>query len=123
MNYPIKAAENRLRFYEFGGMPTFYIYSRFVDTVGKNWMGEQDLYCATAAEREQTVACIRKALDEYRPFAQRRTAFMDAHRKLADGVYETVYSDGWHTVVNYTEADFRFDDRIVPAKDLLQFQG
>ena len=123
VNYPIKAAENKLRFYEYGGMPTFYLYSRFVDTVGKNWMGEQDLYCATAAEREQTVACMRKALDEYRPFAQRRTAFMDAHRKRADGVYETIYSDGWHTVVNYTDADFPLDGRVVPAKDLIQFRG
>ena len=40
-----------------------------------------------------------------------------------DGVYETLCSDGWHTVVNYTDADFRFDGRVVPAKDLIQFHG
>ena len=122
VNLPIKPADNRLRFYEFGGIPVMYFFSRFVGEAGfKNWMGDVDLYCATAEQRQESVRQIKAMLDDYRDFAPRRLAFMNEHRKLADGVYETIYSDGWHTVVNYTQADFDLDGRIVPAGDLIQF--
>lgn len=41
---------------------------------------------------------------------------------LADGVFETVYSDGHHTIVNYTDKAFSINGYTVPANDLLLFQ-
>lgn len=124
VNFFLKAPENKLRFYEFGGFPVVYFYSRFVDEGTRtNWMGQEDMYCATAAQREESARIIKAMLDDYRGFSQRRLAFMEEHKKLAPGVFETVYSDGWHTVVNYTDTDYCFDGHTVPAKDLLQFRA
>jgi hypothetical protein len=122
VNYFLKSPDTRLRFYEFGGIPVVYFYSRFV-TEGQrtNWMGQEDMRCATDAERKESARIIKTMLEEYHPIAQRRLAFMDAHHKLTDGVYETVYSDGWRTVVNYTDKSFLHCGRIIPAKDLIQY--
>lgn len=122
VNYMVKNPENRLRFYEFGGIPTLYFFSRFVGENGmKNWMGDQDIYCATQEQRKKSVEQIKRMLEEYHPYARRRLAFMDEHRKIAPGVYESVYSDGYHVVVNYNDEAFTYEGRTIPAKDVLQF--
>lgn len=122
VNYTVKNPENRLRFYEFGGVPTLYFFSRFVGENGmKNWMGDQDIYCATEEQRKESVLQIKKMLEEYHPYARRRLAFLNEHHKLAAGVYESIYSDGYHTVVNYSDTDFTYGGKTVPAKDLIQF--
>jgi len=124
VNYAIKSPRTRLRFYEFGGIPVVYFYSRFVDEGERtNWMGKEDMHCATDAERKESARIIKNMLNEYRPFAQRRLTFMDSHNKLADGIYETVYSDGWHTVVNYTDSEYTYGTHVIPAKDLIQFHA
>ena len=124
VNYFLKSPDTRLRFYEFGGIPVVYFYSRFVNEGERtNWMGKEDMHCSTDLERQESARIIKAMLDEYRPFTRRRLAFLNEHRKCADGVYETVYSDGWHTVVNYTENDYQFGSHTIPAKDLIQFQG
>ncbi len=124
VNYTVKAPENRLRFYEFGGIPVLYFFSRFVGENGmKNWMGDQDMYCATQEQREESVKQMKRMLEDYKPFADRCLAHMDDHRKLTDGVYETTYSDGYHVIVNYTDKPYVFGKVTVPAKDLVQFEG
>lgn len=122
VNYTVKSPENRLKFYEFGGVPTFYFFSRFVGENGmKNWMGDKDIYCATEQERRESVQQIKQVLEEYRPFAQRRLSFLNEHRKIGEGIYESIYGDGYHTVVNYNTFDYQYGDKIVPAKDMIQF--
>ena len=124
VNYFLKSPDTRLRFYEFGGIPVVYFYSRFVNEGERtNWMGKEDMHCATETERKESARIIKSMLNEYHPFARRRLAFMDDHSKLADGVYETVYSDGWHTVVNYSNSEYTYGTHVVPAKDLIQFHG
>jgi len=124
VNYTIKPAENRLRFYEFGGIPVLYFYSRFVGENGmKNWMGDQDLYCATEEQRQESVRQMKLMMEDYQQFADRTLAFMEDHRKLADGVYETVYSDGVRIVVNYTDKEYQIDSVCVPPKNLIRYES
>lgn len=120
VNYVIKEPVNRLRFHEFGGLPTFYINSKFVDTDGGNCMGDVDLYCATPAQQEESARLIKKGLDDCAMLAGRQTAFMDRHEKLAEGVYRTTYSDGWQVVVNLNDKDYCDGDLRVPAQDMIQ---
>ncbi len=95
VNYTVKEPENRLRFFEFGGIPVLYFFSKFVGENGmKNWMGDTDMYCATPQQRKESVRQMKRMLEDYKPFADLRLAHMDDHKKLAEGVYETTYSDG-----------------------------
>ncbi len=122
VNYTVKEPENRLRFYEFGGIPVLYFFSRFVGENGmKNWMGDQDMYCATPEQRRESVKQMKLMLDDYKPYADRRLAHMDDHKKLEEGVYETTYSDGYHIVVNYSDKPYVSETVTVPAKDLVQY--
>ena len=119
VNYVIKGPVNRLRFHEFGGMPTIYLNSRFVED-GKNWMGDVDLHCATQAQQEESARQIKRELDDCAPLAGRQTAFMERHDKLAEGVYRTTYSDGWQVLVNLNDHDYRDGEITVPALDMIQ---
>lgn len=121
VNYCIKGQDNRLRFYEFGGIPAVYYFSKFVGENGmKNWMGEQDMLCDTVQRCTESVQKLKQMLDEYHPYAARQLAYMDRHDKLADGVYQTTYSDGYRVIVNYTEQDYCCDGERIPGKSFRQ---
>ncbi|MBR4887521.1 MAG: hypothetical protein IKU17_00065 [Clostridia bacterium] len=120
VNYAIKNPENRLKFYEYGGVPAFYVYSKF-KTDGHNWMGQENLFCSTDEERKTTAENIRRVLEEYAPFAEHAAAHMEDHRQLLPGVYETVYSDGGHVIVNYNENAICVKGRTVPGLDMVHF--
>ena len=107
VNTMVKPAVHRLKAYEFGSVPAVYYYSRFVGGERSNWMGESDMRCSTEEELRDSVRRLKAELDAYAPFAPRQLAFMDSHRKLSDGVYETVYSDGWRTVADYNTNEIR----------------
>lgn len=120
VNYVIKEPMNRLRFHEFGGIPAFYINSKFVSTEGKNWMGDVDLFCTTPEQQEEAARQIKKQLDDCAPLAQRQLAFMDRHEIIAPGISRVTYSDGWQVYVNRTDTDYVCDNLTVPAWDLVQ---
>ena len=124
VNFPVKEPDVRLKFYEYGGIPVIYFYSRFVGGADrKNWMGDKDMTCATEEERVESVSRIKKMMEEYRPFAGRQLAFMERHDKLAEGVYQTTYSDGYRVIVNDTEQPFLLGEVCVPAKEVVQVRG
>lgn len=124
VNFMIKNNANRLKFYEYGGIPVLYYFTCFVgaNSVG-DWMGSEDIYCDTDEHRCSSVAKIKTMMEEYRAFSPLQLAFMEDHRMLAEGVFETVYSDGHHTIVNYTDTDFSLDGRTVSAQDVLLFRS
>ena len=119
VNYLIKGPVNRLRFHEFGGLPSFYVNSKFVNLEGKNWMGDVDLYCDTPEQRARTARVIRQTLEDDAPFVPLQSAFLDRHEKLAEGVYRSTFSDGRRLTVNLTDRPVDTDDGTVPAMDLL----
>ncbi len=120
VNYIIKNPINRLKFHEFGGTPSFYIHSKFVDLEEKNWMGTVDLYCGTEQQRIAAARQIQAELKDCEALAPRQLAFMDRYEEIAPGVFCTTYSDGYQVIANETEQVYSDGNVTVPAMGLVQ---
>ncbi|MBQ8525806.1 MAG: hypothetical protein IJ460_03705 [Clostridia bacterium] len=105
MNCTFKEKENLLKLIEYGGRPSYYFYSAFMDN-GNNWMGATDALCDTDEQLKESVAKIKYGLDTCRSIGV-ETEFMENHRKVADNVYETTYSDGTVVTVDYNEKTYK----------------
>lgn len=105
LNYPAKSRDNRLKYFEFGGRPLACVYANFAD--GKDWMGREDLRCDTDDEMKDSVSKIKLMSEDYDWMSEVRYAFMDSHNKIADGVFETVYSNGIRVTVDYNDGTVR----------------
>ena len=92
---------------EYGGRPTFYIYSAFMSN-GRNWMTDAkiDPVLDTDTDMARTVGGIRESWELWQEMGHLAYETMDAHRKVSDGVYETVYSDGTVVVTDYNSGTF-----------------
>ncbi len=109
-----------LRNSEFGGRPLAYFYAKFLSS-GTNWMGDDDLICATDEQLRQAVKAIKKECDEYSRLSDLQMEFMEEHEELAPGVYRTVYSSGDTVIVNYTGTVFEYRSREVQPQSYLRF--
>jgi hypothetical protein len=117
VNYTIKSAKERIDALLFGGSPTFYYYSKFVNTAGANWMGETDLLCDNDEQLGSSVAAIKRACDEYD--ADRQLTFMRSFHRLDGGVCVVKYEDGTTVVGNYGDKDAEYNGITVPALDVV----
>lgn len=122
LNYPVKAPHKRLKFIEFGGRPLFVWYANFL-TGKSNWMGKEDLVCATDDELRAGVAAIKRGYDEFEKLADLQFAFMDDHRLLTPEVSLTTYSQGTRVVVNHGTTPYVFEGVSVPAGDWRRFDA
>ena len=119
LNYPVKAPHKRLKFIEFGGRPLFVWYANFL-TGKSNWMGKEDLTCATDDELRDGVAAIKRSYDEFEKLSDLQFEFMDDHRLLAKDVSLTGYSDGTRVIVNHGEAPYVFEGATMPPGDWIR---
>lgn len=101
VNYSVfKDKAKKLKVIEYGSRPTFYYYWKFTG----DWENaEHNLICNNQAELEESVGFVLDGakLNEQLSFLQ--TEFMEKHKKIADGIYEIVYSDGTVVTVNYND--------------------
>jgi len=116
LNYPLKAPHKRLKFIEFGGRPLFVWYANFLTGKG-NWMGKEDLTCATDEELKRSVAAIRRGYDEFERLAHLQFEYMTDHRVLTPTVTLTAYANGERVLVNHGDTDFTFEGTRIPAGD------
>ena len=116
MNVTIKDRYAQLKAVEFSARPCFYFYSKF-RSVGKNWMGDEDLGCATDEELKRAVAKIKQGYDVYQRLKHLQLEFIESHEELAPGVFRTGYSNGESVVVNYTKRPFARGGVAVGAED------
>ena len=120
VNATIKGRPSELKTIEFGARPTFYFYANFL-TPGKrsNWMGDEDLVCATDEELRKSVASIKRGLEDYKSLWRLQYVFMEGHDELAPGVYVTRYANGTKVYVNYTKLPFAVtaEGVTVPAEN------
>jgi len=123
LNYPVKAPHKRLKFVEFGGRPLFVWYANFHTGKGGQWMGREDLRCATDAELRAGVAAIRKAYDEYERLSDLQLEFMDDHRLVTPTVSRTTYSNGDRVYVNYGSEPVTVDAVVVPAGEWVRVKS
>ena len=95
VNYTIKGEESRKKFMAYGGRPSFYFYSKFLEGSNQDdWLGKEDLICDTDEQLRYSVNNIREAYDEYRQTSYLQTEFMERHCETAPGVFEVTYGNG-----------------------------
>ena len=114
VNFTAQERYWQLKLVEFGGRPTFYFHSKFKGD-GTDWMGDDDLRCATDAELAASVAKIKAGRDIYARLSHLQFEFMESHEAVAAGVYRTTWSNGESVVVNYGERPATVDGVAVPA--------
>ena len=114
MNAPLKGRAEQLKLIEFSGRPSFYFYSKFL-TVGKNWMGDEDLGCATDEELKKSVALIREGYDDYQKVKHLQLEFIETHAEVAPGIFRTGYANGENVLVDYIRGEWRLERADLPA--------
>ena len=119
VNYPIKEKNERLALYLRGGKPSMYYYSKFRTGGAKNWMGETDLICNTEEELRESVACIKRAAEEYAPLADLQLCFIDRYEILDGGIEVAHYENGSRIVGNFAETAQTYEGRTLEAGELL----
>ena len=116
MNVTIKDRTAQLKAIEFAARPCFYFYAKFL-SVGNNWMGDEDLGCATDEELRRSVAKIKEGWKVYETLKHLQLEFISDHTELAPGVFRTHYANGESVIVNYTKAPYRTATFEVGARD------
>lgn len=114
MNAPLKNRIAQLKAIEFSARPCFYFYSKFL-SVGNNWMGNEDLGCATDEELKEAVAKIREGFDVFQKLKHLQSSFIETHAEVAQGVFCTGYDNGDRVYVNYTKTDYVIGNMTVPS--------
>lgn len=109
LNYAAKGANNRLKYFEYGGRPLVCVYANFAVGEGKDWMGREDIRIDSDEEMVESVSKIKMMSEDYEWLKEVRYAFMQSHNKIADGVYETAYSNGIKVTVNYNDSTVRMN--------------
>ena len=100
VNYTFKDQSTRLKFIEYGGRPSYYFYSVFMNN-GFNWMGNNDARCGDKEQMEESVKKVKQGYDEYKKLLYLQTEFMDKHEKIDDNIFKVTYSDGTIITVDY----------------------
>jgi hypothetical protein len=101
---------------EYGGMPLAYFYGHFRLDEG-NWLGARDLRYDDKEGLQKTVKGLRDVYDDFQNLKHLQLEFIEGHKELAEGVYETIYSNGERVVVNYKEITYQdTSGEEVPAK-------
>jgi hypothetical protein len=106
-----------LRNIEFGSLPLICFYGHFLLEGRKNWMGSRDFRYDNFHSLKEGITEIKKVFDDSEKLKHLQLEFIEGHNKLAEGVFETVYSNGERVVVNYNDAPFHVvSGEEVPAK-------
>ena len=105
VNSSFKDKAVQLKAIEYGGRPTFYFYSAFMDN-GNNWMGATDATCDNEADLKASVRKVRKSYDEYQRLSYLQTAFMEKHEETDRNVFVITYSNGAVIKVDYNKGNY-----------------
>ena len=103
VNYPVKHPKNRLKLIEYGGRPSFYFYSKFMENKGRdiNWLGKEDIECGDEESLKEAIKSMKIAYEEYKERRHLQYAHIVKHSEKEPGVYEVTYSDGSVIKVDY----------------------
>ena len=115
VNYTAQPPEERLSMIMRGGKPAMYFYSKFRTGGNGNWMGENDLTCATDEALQWSVARIKEAAEEQAALADMQLLFMERYDFFENGIQKATYSDGSAIVGNFTDAPVSYEGHTIPA--------
>jgi hypothetical protein len=94
---------------EYGSLPLEYFYSNFIieGSGRKNWMGDNDYHYDSLEGLKTAVVSIKQVYSEFETLKHLQLEFIEGHKQLAEGVFETVYSNGESLVVNYNDEPYQ----------------
>ncbi len=101
---------NMLKSFECGDRPTVYYYSKFKYD-GNNWMGDKDFCCGTEEEIAEGIAALKPQYDMFMELSYLQTVFIQNHREIADGIFETEYEDGSVSTADYNTLTFVLNNK------------
>ncbi len=117
VNYSIKEPNQAVSVALYGGRPTFYYYSKFVDVdsgflkgIGTNWMGNLDMTCHTKEALQHSVEAICQAQKEYEKLADRQLVLLDSYKLMENGLRVMTYEDGVTVIGNYSDGTLVYQD-------------
>ena len=103
-----------LRNLEYGGRPLAYFYAKFMHA-GDNWMGNEDMCCATDEQLRFSVDAIAKTQKLFETISDLQYEFLDEIRIPAPGIESSRYANGTTLVFNCTNAEYvHCGKRIAP---------
>lgn len=105
VNPNYKGRYEQLKLIEYGGRPSYYYYSAFMNN-GNNWMGSKDALCRTKEELEDSAKRIKRSYEEYEKLCYLQTEFMEKHEEVSKNVFEVTYSDGTVIRVDYNSETY-----------------
>lgn len=105
VNPTFKSNDIQLNLVEYGGRPSYYFYSKFMND-GNNWMGNTDALCDTDEQLHESVMKIKKGADEYKKLSELQLLFMEKHEEVSDNVFKVTYSDGTAVIVDYNSGKY-----------------
>ena len=114
VNYTAQPPEERLSLVMRGGKPAMYFYSKFRTGGQKNWMGENDLTCATEEELRWSVARIKEACEEQLALADLQTVFLMRYDITDHGIEIATYENGTRIVGNFSDRVQLFEGKELP---------
>ncbi len=105
---------------EWGGRPLAYYYAKFL-SVGANWMGDEDLGCATRDELVSGIVEIKREFEEYKTIRDLQLEVILEHRKLERDVALVTYETGTRLLINRSQKEYSFESILVPPMSFHRF--
>lgn len=109
VNFTAQDRYSQLKLLEYGGRPNFYFYSKFMSDPKKDWMGKDDLRCATEGQLAWSVGRIREGQSVYAQLAHLQYEYMADHAEIASGVFRTTWANGERLTVDYNNGEWRLE--------------
>lgn len=107
VNSSVKSISSKLKQKEYGGRPSFYYYSKFMQgSELDDWLGSDDLICDTDEQLKYSVAKIKEVYDEYKTEAFLQEEFMISHKEIQPGVFVVEYANGSKITVNWNKGEY-----------------
>jgi len=113
VNFTAQPPKDHLEFIMRGGKPSMYFYSKFRTGNALNWMGENDLTCASNEALCWSVSKIKEALNEYAPLADKQLLYIARYDVLGDGIEVCTYEDGSRIVGNFSNKHVVFEGKEI----------
>ncbi len=113
-----------------GIVPSAQFYSDTNNNIKKDWpeirlhhaeFGGRPVYYGPWTKKGHVEKYVKPLYDEYQKVSHLQLEFMEDHRKIADDVYLTVYSNGQEVVTNYSDITIEYKGKPVFSKDYRLF--
>ncbi len=103
----------------YGGRPAAYFYAKY-RTNSFNWMGEEDLTCASDEALDKSVAQLAEAYQRFSTIADLQYEFIDDIYDISPTLRVAKYADGTQIVCNFADEPASFENNTILPHDFIR---